>query len=229
MSSCAAFRLRPLNAFDRIIGHGVSLAEIFESRGERRETMADRAAAEPARCQLLAPGDDADAGHGAELVRLGNAGEAHKICDRLFIGASAARIADVGEQLDLGRHVGELVELDDGKQLVRRRVFRCYSTSAANRVSHGDILLKRHPLWTSATDRTREGRMISSPDGKPLTWGVGPWGFYGPCRSWLATQARWSVLIAMPRSWPQLMARWRGHHALPVWARQAPKRARPRE
>ena len=45
----AAFRLRPLDAFDRVMGDGVFLAEIFEQRGERREPVPDRAAAKPAR------------------------------------------------------------------------------------------------------------------------------------------------------------------------------------
>ena len=39
----AALGLRPLDAFDRIVGDGVFLAEIFEQRGQRREAVADRA------------------------------------------------------------------------------------------------------------------------------------------------------------------------------------------
>ena len=54
----AAFRPRPLDAFDRIVGDGVLLAQIFEQRGERRQPVPDRAAAEPAPAQLVAPGDD---------------------------------------------------------------------------------------------------------------------------------------------------------------------------
>ena len=65
----AAFRLRPLDAFDRIMGDGVLLAEIFEQRGERREPVPDRAAAKPAPRQLVAPGDDVRARHGAEFLR----------------------------------------------------------------------------------------------------------------------------------------------------------------
>ena len=44
----AAFGLRPLDAFDRVVGDGVLLAEIFEQRGQRREPVPDRAAAEAA-------------------------------------------------------------------------------------------------------------------------------------------------------------------------------------
>ncbi len=44
----AAFRLRPLDAFDRVMGDGVLLAQIFEQRGERRQPVPDRRAAKPA-------------------------------------------------------------------------------------------------------------------------------------------------------------------------------------
>ena len=43
-----AFRPRPLDAFDRIMGDGVLLAQILEQRGERGEPVPDRAAAKPA-------------------------------------------------------------------------------------------------------------------------------------------------------------------------------------
>jgi hypothetical protein len=38
----AAFRFRPFDAFDRIVGDGVFLAEIFEQRGERQAMMCAR-------------------------------------------------------------------------------------------------------------------------------------------------------------------------------------------
>ena len=44
----AAFGLRPLDAFDRIMGDGVLVAEIFEQRCERRQPVPDGAAAKPA-------------------------------------------------------------------------------------------------------------------------------------------------------------------------------------
>ena len=80
----AAFRLRPLDAFDRVMGDGVFLAEIFEQRGERREPMPDRAAAKPAPRQIVAPGDDVRARHGAEFLRPGDAGEAHEVAASRF-------------------------------------------------------------------------------------------------------------------------------------------------
>ena len=86
----AAFRLRPLDAFDRIVGDGVFLAEIFEQRGERREPVPDRAAAKPAPHQVVAPGDDVRARHGAKFLRPLDAGEAHEIPHRVFVGAAGA-------------------------------------------------------------------------------------------------------------------------------------------
>jgi hypothetical protein len=49
----AAFCPGPLDAFDRIVGDGVRLAEILEQRRDRREPMPDRAAAKPAARQLV--------------------------------------------------------------------------------------------------------------------------------------------------------------------------------
>jgi hypothetical protein len=112
----AAFRPRPLDAFHWIMGDGVLLAEIFEQRCERREPVPDRAAAKPAARQLVAPGDDARACHGAEFIRPDDAGEAHKIADRVFVGTPGARVAEIGEPLDLGRRVGQPVELGCGQQ-----------------------------------------------------------------------------------------------------------------
>ena len=112
----AAFRLRPLDAFDRIVGDGVPVAQIFEQRGQRREPVPDRAAAEPAPHQLVAPGDDVRARDGAKFLRPHDAGEAHEILHRVFVGAPGLRIGQVGEPLDLGRHVGEPVELGGGQQ-----------------------------------------------------------------------------------------------------------------
>ena len=85
----AAFRLRPLDAFDRVMRDGVLLAQIFEQRGERREPVPDRAAAKPAPHQLVAPGDDVRARHGAKFLRPRDAGEAHEVLHRVLVGAAA--------------------------------------------------------------------------------------------------------------------------------------------
>jgi hypothetical protein len=71
----AAFRLRPLDAFNRVMGDGVFVAEIFEQRGQRRQPVADGAAAKAAARQLVAPGDDMGARDRAEFFRALNAGK----------------------------------------------------------------------------------------------------------------------------------------------------------
>ena len=57
----AAFGLRPLDAFDRVVGDGVLLAEILEQRGRRGRPVPDRRAAELAPVQLAAKMKTADA------------------------------------------------------------------------------------------------------------------------------------------------------------------------
>jgi hypothetical protein len=74
----AAFGPRPLDALDRIVGDGVLLAQIFEQRGERRQPAPDRRAAQPAPAQLVAPGDQLRARHGAEFLRTPDAAKRMK-------------------------------------------------------------------------------------------------------------------------------------------------------
>ena len=50
-----------------------------------------------------------------------DAGEAHEILHRVFVGAAGVRVAEIGEPLDLGRHVGQPVELGGGQQPVGGR------------------------------------------------------------------------------------------------------------
>ena len=105
----AAFRFRPLDAFDRVMGDGVFLAQIFEQRRQRRE---------PAPHQVVAPRDQMRARHRAKFLRPQDADEAHEIPHRVFVGAAGAGVAEIGAPLDLGRHGGEPVELGGGQQPV---------------------------------------------------------------------------------------------------------------
>ena len=107
----AALGLRPLDAFDRIMGDGVLVAQILEQRRQRREPVPDRAAAKPAPRQVVAPGDDVGARHRAKFLRPDDAGEAHEIPHRVFVSAAGARVAEIGEPLDLGRHVRQPMKL----------------------------------------------------------------------------------------------------------------------
>ena len=116
----AALGPRPLDALDRIMGHGVSFAEILEQRGQRRETVADGGAAELAASHVVAPGDDVGAGDRAEFVRPGDTGEPHEIADRVLVGAPCAAVAEIGEPLDLGGHVGEPVKFRGGQEAFAR-------------------------------------------------------------------------------------------------------------
>ena len=60
--------------------------------------------------QVVAPGDDVRPGDAAELLRLPDAGEAHEVGQRVLVGAPRGRAAEVGEPLQLGRHVGQALE-----------------------------------------------------------------------------------------------------------------------
>ena len=111
----AAFRFRPLNAFHRIMGDGVLIAEIFKQRCQRRQPVPDRAAAKPAPHQIVAPGDDVRARDDPKFLRPADAGKAHEVLDRGFVRAARARVRQIAEPLDLGRHLGELMELGGGE------------------------------------------------------------------------------------------------------------------
>ena len=61
------------------------------------------------------------AGHDAEFLWTADAGEAHEVLHRGFIGAAGVWITEVGEPLDLGRNVGEGLELGGREQSVAGR------------------------------------------------------------------------------------------------------------
>jgi hypothetical protein len=71
-----------------------------------------------ARSHVVAPGDDVSTRHRAEFLRPLDAGEAHKITDGVFVGAAGVGVGKVLEPLDLGRHIGELLELGGGQKPV---------------------------------------------------------------------------------------------------------------
>jgi hypothetical protein len=76
----------------------------------------NRAAAKRAPRQVVAPGDDVGARHRAELLGPDDASEAHEVLHRVHIDVARVAVADVGEPFDLGRHIGQLVELGGGQQ-----------------------------------------------------------------------------------------------------------------
>jgi hypothetical protein len=113
----AAFRFRTRDAFDRVMGHRVAVAKIFKQRGQRGKPVPDRCIAPPlappcySRFQLIAPSDDVCACDCAKLFGPLDAGEAHKVLHGGFVGPARMGVREIGEPLDLGRHVGQPVKL----------------------------------------------------------------------------------------------------------------------
>jgi hypothetical protein len=70
--------------------------------------------------EIVAPGDDMGAGHGAEFLRPGDACEPHEIPDGVLVGAPCAGVTDIGEPLDLGRDIGKPLKPLGGKQAFAR-------------------------------------------------------------------------------------------------------------
>jgi hypothetical protein len=139
--ACAAFRPRPLGACDRIVGDGILLAEIVEQRREQGEPVPDRAAAKPAVRELVVPGDDVSACHGAEFLRPGDADEQHEVADRVLVGTPRARVAEIGEPLDLRRQVRQHDGIGCG-------LFHSGGARVSNRYP-----LRRTTSWTNARTR----------------------------------------------------------------------------
>jgi hypothetical protein len=74
--------------------------------------------------QVIAPGDDVGAGHGAEFLKLGNAREPHEIADRVLVGAPGAGVADISEPFGLRLDVLQPVKLFGGQEPFGRSDFR---------------------------------------------------------------------------------------------------------
>jgi len=115
----AAFRPRPFDALHRVVGDGVLLTQMFEQRHERGKPVSDRGPAKRAPHQDIPPRDDVSARHPVKLLGPGDAGEAHEVADCVLIGAASARVAKIGEPLALGRHGGELVEIERLRRILR--------------------------------------------------------------------------------------------------------------
>jgi hypothetical protein len=56
------------------------------------------------------------AGHDTEFFRPVDAGEAHEILNRVFVGAPGVGVGDVGEPFDLGRDIREALKLGGGQE-----------------------------------------------------------------------------------------------------------------
>jgi hypothetical protein len=116
--SFVAFHLRSLDALNRIVGDGVFFTEIIKQGSQRGQPVPDRTAATGTIAQVVTLGDHMRPCHGSKFFRLLNAGEQHKIFDRVFVGAAGAAIGEIGEPFDFGRHVGQAEEVFGGKESV---------------------------------------------------------------------------------------------------------------
>ena len=131
----------PLDAVDGIASNSITLAEIIEQGGERRELAADGGISQAASLKLLAPGNDMHARHSAEFSMPAQTGKGAELVDIDAIGLAGFPICDVGEPFELGRHFGELAILSRREHACRRRchhvpdLYQLISHSAARQCS----------------------------------------------------------------------------------------------
>ena len=102
---------RPLHSVHRIAEDGVTLTEIIEQRGKRRELAANARGSKAPGRHVFAPGDHMRARHRAQRAVIFQVGEGDEFRDINFIGASRFRIGDVGEPFELGRNIREVAVL----------------------------------------------------------------------------------------------------------------------
>jgi len=127
---------RPLDAIDRITSNSVTLAEIIEQGRKRRELAANGGISQAASLELLAPGDDMGARHGAELGGTAQTGKGAELPDIDAVGLAGFGIGDVGKPFKLRRDLGEVAILRRRKHASRGRhhvpdLYQLISHSAA--------------------------------------------------------------------------------------------------
>jgi hypothetical protein len=136
---------RALHALDRVVGHGVAVAQVLEQGRQGSQTVSDRRAAQGALGQVVTPGDHMGPGHGPELVGLLDASESHEVLQRGFVRPAGRLVGQVGEPLDFGRHVGQALELG------------CREQSAGGGKGHQGILVG-HVTGLLSPGEARSGR-----------------------------------------------------------------------
>jgi hypothetical protein len=102
------------DAIDRVVGHGVFLAEVLKERGERRELSPDRGPRKHAALQILSPSDQVRPGDGAKIRGLVDADEAHEVPNVSLVSAAGEGVVEIGEPLELGWDLGKALELGGG-------------------------------------------------------------------------------------------------------------------
>ena len=102
---------RSLDAVGRVDGGGVAGTKVIEERADGGEFTPDGGRAELLPFEVLAPGDDVGAGHGAQFDVILDAEELDELADVLAVGEAGVAVGEVGEPLGLGGHFSELAEL----------------------------------------------------------------------------------------------------------------------
>ena len=86
-------RHRPLHALDRVVGHGILVAEVIEQGGEGGEPMPDGRRRQPPPDELIPPGDDMHARHGSKFLGLLEVGEPDEVLEGGLVGAAGGGVA----------------------------------------------------------------------------------------------------------------------------------------
>ena len=131
----ARARARPLHAVYRVVGDRVAFAQEIEQRGQGRELAADGRGRELARLEVLAVGDHVCPSYGPQLLGRRDPQKHVEVADVSLVGTAGLGVGEVREPLELGRHVGEALELGSGQGAARRR--RGRQVSGRWVVSHG--------------------------------------------------------------------------------------------
>jgi hypothetical protein len=96
--------------------------------------------------QVIAPRNDMRSGYRPEFLRPGDAGESHKILNRVLVCAGyscgwcapGAAVGNICEPLDLRRHVGQALKLGGGQQSLGRGNLG-WELGVGQRVGHGAL------------------------------------------------------------------------------------------
>ena len=97
--------------------HRVTVAEIGVERGQRGELAPDGVVGQLLLHEVLAPGDDVDARHVAELGGLPQACEGHEVIEVLLVRPARVGIGQVRKPFDLRGDVGQSLELSGREHL----------------------------------------------------------------------------------------------------------------
>ena len=102
---------RSFYALNRVVVHGIALAQVIIERGQGGELAPDGGAGEALLFQVGAPGQNVAARDGTEFLGLNNAGERHEGAQVVLIRPPGLVAVEVGKPLGFRRHSGQSREL----------------------------------------------------------------------------------------------------------------------